>query len=641
MKKFFNALIEGFKSYDLIVILVSSVVGAIVSLVPQILGENKDQILISYIVLICFIAFMLLFLLAIITVNYFQNRFHYLHKIKKAKKEENWHAVYTYGEPLSTPLWLMSQLSLRIEVAKLVEEAITKLNTSEVNGEAFDPNEKLAKLYIDDFGYTNYVLGNIGAKGKIETGLDYATKINSSEKRIIWELKGRRHILAMCSNGDINDKLSEIEYAKFAEKRTEAEAYIVSHPNKKLMAEIKYAYYADLKYRYQKQLSDEKQLREELKSLKDELLMLKKSEWVEKCDQLFWEMDLKSGCNIEVNANEIGRAISQHSIFPNRFVKMVNLYLDYKIFVAKSILVTPNIHGTNDQLLEVKELKAEVMSIIKTASKKMNESEDRMNVTRFETKKKEFFKIINRKIYEIKRNLVIDRYDIILVDFDYTIFNYKKAQEQALKKTFKEMQLRYKKGYAESFRIINNECWNKYKNTRNFEQIKVERVSTFLKNIEHQNVDDVKFLSLMEEYMTHFVPMRGLKKFFRLCDNKKIVVITDASKSRRIKSIDKYLHKKIIEQVFSSEDCNCFKNNIQYFKSVLQHIGQENNYERVLIVGDGMDTDIEGGRNAGIDTCFVEYGYELRTGEAINDNIAASYCVKTLDKLSSMKIRIK
>ena len=563
--------------------------------------------------------------------------------IENAYKNQNWHAVYTFGAPLSTPLWKMSKLSLRIKVAEKVKDAIIRLGKEgiiEINDKKCDVNKELASLFIDDFGYTNYILGNLEeGKRSVYIGLEsYADKISLEEDKLIIKLKGYRHLLAMCSNQDIVEKEARKIYKQFRRSYVDAWKYMTSNYANKIEIELLYAKYALIKHNYQTKLKDSDTTIKRINQLIQKLNDKKKFEWVEKCEQLIWEINLKEG-KPGNNVDSIVLKIEKRSIFPNRFLKIVNLFLDYKIFEAKNYHFKPNRFGTNDQLEYLYNLKSEVKKVIKKASDVIAISEDRISLENYKFKKTEFFKIINRRIREAKRKWLLDQYNIILIDFDYTIFNYRKAQVLALRSVFKEYSLKYKNNYADIFRKINDECWLKYKNAFDFNLIKTERVTQFAKEIGiSERIDIEAFVAKMDEYMARPVFMPGVKQFLKKCKGKHVMVVTDASKERREKALKK-LKNNVIEQVFSSEDCSMLKSNKEYFRKALEKIDNNVEYTSVLVIGDGVDTDIKGAQELDLDTCFIKLGYKLREDKV--PDCKATYVFDTFNSLNKAKIKLK
>lgn len=86
---------------------------------------------------------------------------------------------------------------------------------------------------------------------------------------------------------------------------------------------------------------------------------------------------------------------------------------------------------------------------------------------------------------------------------------------------------------------------------------------------------------------------------------------------------------KIFEGVFISEEIGFAKPSINYYQAVFQKIGSDN-CEEYLMIGDSLTSDIQGGNNAGIRTCWfnpngsindmnVKIDYEIRDLKEIKD----------------------
>ena len=85
----------------------------------------------------------------------------------------------------------------------------------------------------------------------------------------------------------------------------------------------------------------------------------------------------------------------------------------------------------------------------------------------------------------------------------------------------------------------------------------------------------------------------------------------DRVQSRRVKEsgIAAYM-----EDVFVSERLDSEKPNRKIFDTALRTLGVENR-EHVLVVGDSLTSDIQGGINAGLDTCWLNRDHAENPGQ--------------------------
>ena len=81
------------------------------------------------------------------------------------------------------------------------------------------------------------------------------------------------------------------------------------------------------------------------------------------------------------------------------------------------------------------------------------------------------------------------------------------------------------------------------------------------------------------------------------------------------------------ENIFISDTIGYAKPKIEFFDAVLDKI-TETDKSKILIIGDSMSSDIQGGHNSGIDTCWVNL-----SGNVLESNIKANYEINELREL--------
>ena len=82
--------------------------------------------------------------------------------------------------------------------------------------------------------------------------------------------------------------------------------------------------------------------------------------------------------------------------------------------------------------------------------------------------------------------------------------------------------------------------------------------------------------------------------------------------------------------IYTSEKVGATKPNKQIFLAALKDLGIENT-SKVLVVGDRLQSDIKGGINAGLDTCWVNFANEEN-----NTNIKPKYVVQDYTQLKNI-----
>jgi FMN phosphatase YigB (HAD superfamily) len=82
-----------------------------------------------------------------------------------------------------------------------------------------------------------------------------------------------------------------------------------------------------------------------------------------------------------------------------------------------------------------------------------------------------------------------------------------------------------------------------------------------------------------------------------------------------------------MEDVFVSEKLDCEKPNRKIFDAALRALGVENR-EHILVVGDSLSSDVQGGINAGLDTCWLNPSHAENAGK-----VQPTYEIASLEEL--------
>ena len=156
-----------------------------------------------------------------------------------------------------------------------------------------------------------------------------------------------------------------------------------------------------------------------------------------------------------------------------------------------------------------------------------------------------------------------------------------------------------------------------------------ERFTRFLKavNAAGNGVEMNKFY--LDQLSTHpdLTSPNVLDVLRELSEVATLAVVTngfDRVQSRRVREsgiLD------FVEDVFVSEKMDSEKPNRKIFDAALRALGVENR-EHVLMVGDSLSSDVQGGVNAGLDTCWYNPNHAENPGKVI-----PTYEIASLEEL--------
>lgn len=210
--------------------------------------------------------------------------------------------------------------------------------------------------------------------------------------------------------------------------------------------------------------------------------------------------------------------------------------------------------------------------------------------------------------------------EFLFLDLDDTILDFHMAERIAIEKTFRSFGLIPDPAIVERYKQINLLHWQMLERgeiTR--EQVKVLRFERLFRELGV----DCDPAAVTREYEKHlavghyFIPgaeeaVAQLSKKYRLflASNG-----TAAVQAGRLASANLY---RFFENVFVSEEIGHNKPEKAYFDAAFSKIS-DFDPRKAMMVGDSLTSDIRGGKNAGILTCWVNPDHKPRNPEIVPD----------------------
>ena len=222
------------------------------------------------------------------------------------------------------------------------------------------------------------------------------------------------------------------------------------------------------------------------------------------------------------------------------------------------------------------------------------------------------------------------KYYCILFDADNTLLNFDAAENKALAETLVNYGIEPDAETVQTYRTINEELWRQLeKGQIRREKLFGERFSRFLKaiNAAGDGVEMNRFY--LEQLSTHpdLMSPEVLDVLRELSEVATLAIVSNGAQKVQTRRLAESGVMNFMEDVFISEKMGCEKPNARIFDAALRALGVENR-EHVLMVGDSLPSDIQGGSNAGLDTCWVNMnGLENESG------LTPTYEVKALSEL--------
>ncbi|MGN7763089.1 YjjG family noncanonical pyrimidine nucleotidase [Paenibacillus sp. 22594] len=197
------------------------------------------------------------------------------------------------------------------------------------------------------------------------------------------------------------------------------------------------------------------------------------------------------------------------------------------------------------------------------------------------------------------------KYEVILFDADDTLFDYGMAESKALYNAFVHFGLPTgAEDYAASYQEINRALWKDLEQGRTTSAVlRVERFNRLFAahklelNPEAFSEAYLKFLG----EGTYLI--QGAVELCQELSGYRLAVITNGIKDVQLSRIQGSPLSDTFEQIIISEETGYQKPEAGIFDYAFDKLGISDR-SKVLIVGDSLTSDIQGGTGYGIDTCW-------------------------------------
>lgn len=197
------------------------------------------------------------------------------------------------------------------------------------------------------------------------------------------------------------------------------------------------------------------------------------------------------------------------------------------------------------------------------------------------------------------------KYDVILMDADETLFDFKKAEREAFRRTYTAYGFTYDDAVYERYHDINESLW------RLLEQGLISqdelRRTRFLQLFGELGVtaDSAAF---NRDYSAALGPgaflMDGALELCQtLSERFPLYIVTNGSLCTQVSRLANSDLYPYITRMFVSEKIGFQKPHREYFEHVLNALGKPDK-KRTILLGNSLASDMTGGRSAGIDTCW-------------------------------------
>lgn len=223
---------------------------------------------------------------------------------------------------------------------------------------------------------------------------------------------------------------------------------------------------------------------------------------------------------------------------------------------------------------------------------------------------------------------MLDNWDCILFDADDTLFHFDSFA--GLQRLFAGYDVQFTDQDFADYQAVNKPLWVEYQNgqlsalelqTRRFVGWgqKLSVVPAILND---------GFLSAMAEIC---LPLEGAVSLMTLLHGRvKMGIITNGFTALQQRRLERTGFLEYFSALVVSEEVGVPKPDARIFDYALEQMGHPQR-DRVLMVGDTPESDILGGMNAGVKTCWIDHG-----SRPLPESIKPDWRVNTLSELEAL-----
>ena len=218
------------------------------------------------------------------------------------------------------------------------------------------------------------------------------------------------------------------------------------------------------------------------------------------------------------------------------------------------------------------------------------------------------------------------RFDIVLLDADETVYDFKLAEKTAVSLTLSAFGVEPADSVVSLYSDINLSCWKALERGElSREDLKSERFRRLFSRIGAAPCDFNAVNATYEDNLSHqsFLLDGALEFVQKLHEHCRIYLATNGLTVPQTGRFSRAAIKPYVDGIYISEQIGVSKPAKAYFDYILRDLGVTDK-SRVIMVGDSLTSDMQGGRNAGLTTCMYLAGKEP-TGSDLCDYEIADY----------------
>lgn len=216
---------------------------------------------------------------------------------------------------------------------------------------------------------------------------------------------------------------------------------------------------------------------------------------------------------------------------------------------------------------------------------------------------------INSNIQSYMNHL---KFKWLLFDFDNTLVDFYSASKQSLWTSFEEQNISCTEEIYQTYKKINHGVWQDFEHGKiTAKALRVQRFKALFAVLNFKDLDPTlfsqRYLANLVEASTAYDGVLELLQNLKEKDYQ-MSIVTNGLKEVQRPRLAKLGMTNFFDSIIVSDEIGAKKPEKAFFEYTLQTIPNPPALSEILIIGDGLNSDIKGGRDFGITTCWNSHG---------------------------------
>jgi len=199
----------------------------------------------------------------------------------------------------------------------------------------------------------------------------------------------------------------------------------------------------------------------------------------------------------------------------------------------------------------------------------------------------------------------LNPYTWLILDADGTLLDFQRAEAVALGKTSIQMGLQVSGDFCDAYHAINDSLWQEFEaGILCAHEIRSQRFMRLFEKLGIAGDSNAFSEAFLKNVIRESTFIDGAESLLARLENRiGLILLTNGFADVQRLRIARLGLQETFDHVIISEEVGAAKPDRAIFEITFERIGQPDK-ARVLIIGDSLSSDIQGGLNYGIDTCW-------------------------------------